>query len=250
MKVARPRSCTAPAERPCSSTSSIPPSNLPRRSESSSSWGTRPMRCAQPWPLPASASSSRPNRRAPATPSWSAAMPLAHLDGYLMVLYGDCPLLRTGHAAPSDRAARPTALPPAVLLTAEMDDPTGYGRVIRDARGRRCSTSWSRRPPRPEQLAIREANMGIYCFRADLFWKHVQEIGPTTPRTNTTSPTWALYPDPRRPRRGGHAHRRSRAKLSASTIARSSPRWTPSSANASCSAVMLAGVTIEQSPKP
>jgi bifunctional UDP-N-acetylglucosamine pyrophosphorylase/glucosamine-1-phosphate N-acetyltransferase len=29
----------------------------------------------------------------------------------------------------------------------------------------------------PEQLAVREANMGIYCFRADLFWKHVGELG-------------------------------------------------------------------------
>jgi len=33
----------------------------------------------------------------------------------------------------------------------------------------------------PEQLAIREANMGIYCFRADLFWKHVDEIQPHNP---------------------------------------------------------------------
>jgi bifunctional UDP-N-acetylglucosamine pyrophosphorylase/glucosamine-1-phosphate N-acetyltransferase len=33
----------------------------------------------------------------------------------------------------------------------------------------------------PEQLAIREANMGIYCFRADLFWKHVDEIQPNNP---------------------------------------------------------------------
>src|SRR5204863_485340 len=30
----------------------------------------------------------------------------------------------------------------------------------------------------PEQLAIRQANMGIYCFRADLFWKHAGEIQP------------------------------------------------------------------------
>jgi bifunctional UDP-N-acetylglucosamine pyrophosphorylase/glucosamine-1-phosphate N-acetyltransferase len=32
-----------------------------------------------------------------------------------------------------------------------------------------------------EQLAIREANMGIYCYRADLFWKHVDEIRPDNP---------------------------------------------------------------------
>jgi bifunctional UDP-N-acetylglucosamine pyrophosphorylase/glucosamine-1-phosphate N-acetyltransferase len=33
----------------------------------------------------------------------------------------------------------------------------------------------------PEQLAIREANMGIYCYRADLFWKHAGEIRPDNP---------------------------------------------------------------------
>jgi bifunctional UDP-N-acetylglucosamine pyrophosphorylase/glucosamine-1-phosphate N-acetyltransferase len=33
----------------------------------------------------------------------------------------------------------------------------------------------------PEQLAIREANVGIYCFRADLFWKHVDELKPNNP---------------------------------------------------------------------
>jgi bifunctional UDP-N-acetylglucosamine pyrophosphorylase/glucosamine-1-phosphate N-acetyltransferase len=33
----------------------------------------------------------------------------------------------------------------------------------------------------PDELAIREANMGIYCYRADLFWKHVDEIRPDNP---------------------------------------------------------------------
>jgi bifunctional UDP-N-acetylglucosamine pyrophosphorylase/glucosamine-1-phosphate N-acetyltransferase len=59
---------------------------------------------------------------------------LASLGGYLMVLYGDSPLLRAEtlerlvHAETSGQAA-------ATLLTAEMLDPTGYGRVIRDGRG-------------------------------------------------------------------------------------------------------------------
>ena len=101
---------------------------------------------------------------------------LAHLDGYLMVLYGDSPLLRTATLrrliaqATDGRAA-------GVLMTAPMDDPTGYGRVIRDARGRVLDIV-EQKAGTPEQLAIREANMGIYCFRADLFWKHVDEIQP------------------------------------------------------------------------
>src|ERR1035438_2675271 len=101
---------------------------------------------------------------------------LAHLDGYLMVLYGDSPLLRT--ATLRRLIAQETEGTAAgVLMSAQMDDPTGYGRVIRDGRGLVLDVV-EQKAGTPEQLAIREANMGIYCFRADLFWKHVDEIQP------------------------------------------------------------------------
>jgi bifunctional UDP-N-acetylglucosamine pyrophosphorylase/glucosamine-1-phosphate N-acetyltransferase len=66
------------------------------------------------------------------------------------------------------------------LLSAVMEDPTGYGRVIRDARGR-VAEIVEQKAASPEQLAIREANMGIYCYRAGLFWRHVDEIRPNNP---------------------------------------------------------------------
>ena len=104
---------------------------------------------------------------------------LAGLDGHLMILYGDSPLLRaatlrrlTGAATSGDSAG--------VLLSAHMDDPTGYGRVIRDARGR-VEAVIEQKAGTPAQLAIREANMGIYCYRADLFWKYVDEIQTNNP---------------------------------------------------------------------
>ncbi len=104
---------------------------------------------------------------------------LAGLDGYLMILYGDCPLLRSetlrGLVQAQERAGGA-----GVILTAEMADPTGYGRVIRDAHGR-VTAVVEQKAGTPEQLAIREANMGIYCYRADLFWKHVNEIRPDNP---------------------------------------------------------------------
>jgi bifunctional UDP-N-acetylglucosamine pyrophosphorylase/glucosamine-1-phosphate N-acetyltransferase len=108
---------------------------------------------------------------------------LAGLDGYLMILYGDSPLLRTAtlqrlidqvSGIPSGRKAA------GVLMSAMMDDPTGYGRVIRDAHGR-VAAIVEQKAGTPEQLAVREANMGIYCYRADLFWKHVDEIRPDNP---------------------------------------------------------------------
>jgi bifunctional UDP-N-acetylglucosamine pyrophosphorylase/glucosamine-1-phosphate N-acetyltransferase len=104
---------------------------------------------------------------------------LAGLDGYLMILYGDSPLLRVdtlrrlvGQSTAGTGAG--------VLLSAMMDDPYGYGRVIRDSHGR-VRMVVEQKAGTPEQLAIREANMGIYSYRADLFWKHVGEIGTNNP---------------------------------------------------------------------
>jgi bifunctional UDP-N-acetylglucosamine pyrophosphorylase/glucosamine-1-phosphate N-acetyltransferase len=104
---------------------------------------------------------------------------LAGLDGYLTVLYGDCPLLRVETV--QQLIAQETGGSAAgVLMSAMMDDPTGYGRVIRDAHGN-VHEVVEQKAGTPEQLAVREANMGIYCFRADLFWKHVGEIAPNNP---------------------------------------------------------------------
>jgi bifunctional UDP-N-acetylglucosamine pyrophosphorylase/glucosamine-1-phosphate N-acetyltransferase len=108
---------------------------------------------------------------------------LAGLDGYLAIIYGDGPLLRAETLERLvERAAGPKGHPQAagVLLSATMGDPTGYGRVIRGADG------WVKRiveqkAATADELAIREANMGIYCYRADLFWKHVEEIRPDNP---------------------------------------------------------------------
>jgi bifunctional UDP-N-acetylglucosamine pyrophosphorylase/glucosamine-1-phosphate N-acetyltransferase len=110
---------------------------------------------------------------------------LESLGGYLMVLYGDSPLLRADtlerliDAETSSRAA-------ATLLTAEMADPTGYGRVIRDGRGL-VTEIVEQKAASPAQLAIREANMGIYCFRADLFWQHADQL-----RTNNAAGEYYL----------------------------------------------------------
>ena len=104
---------------------------------------------------------------------------LAALDGFLVILYGDCPLLgaetlrRLIAQAESSSAA-------GVLLSAMMEDPTGYGRVLRDADGH-VAAIVEQKAASPEQLAVREANMGIYCFRAPLFWKHAGEIRPDNP---------------------------------------------------------------------
>jgi len=104
---------------------------------------------------------------------------LANLDGYIVILYGDCPLLRA-ETLKRLVAATTTSAAAGVLLSALMRDPTGYGRVIRDARGH-VAEIVEQKAATPEQLAIREGNMGIYCYRAGLFWKHLDEIRPDNP---------------------------------------------------------------------
>jgi bifunctional UDP-N-acetylglucosamine pyrophosphorylase/glucosamine-1-phosphate N-acetyltransferase len=101
---------------------------------------------------------------------------LQNLDGFLVIIYGDGPLLRAEtlrrlveRAESCDSAG--------VMLTAMMEDPTGYGRVIR-SNGSRVAAIVEQKAASPEQLAVREANMGIYCFRAELFWKYLGEVKP------------------------------------------------------------------------
>ncbi|MGO9615514.1 MAG: bifunctional UDP-N-acetylglucosamine diphosphorylase/glucosamine-1-phosphate N-acetyltransferase GlmU [Bryobacteraceae bacterium] len=104
---------------------------------------------------------------------------VSHLDGYLVIVYGDGPLLRaeTVRRLIESLEAGDAA---GVLLSAEMPDPTGYGRVIRGVSDRVIGIV-EEKAATPQQLAIREANMGIYCYRADLFWRHVGEMRPDNP---------------------------------------------------------------------
>jgi len=104
---------------------------------------------------------------------------LAQLGGLLVVYYGDCPLIPASVLQAMVESQKKSQAA-ATIVTADLDDPTGYGRVIRDAAGH-VHAVVEQRAGTPEQLAIREANVGIYCFRADLFWKHVDELQPNNP---------------------------------------------------------------------
>ncbi len=72
---------------------------------------------------------------------------------------------------------KPTPTAAATLITFTLADPTGYGRVITDANGT-VSAIVEHKACTPEQLGIRVVNSGIYCFRADLLWKHLGEVKP------------------------------------------------------------------------
>jgi bifunctional UDP-N-acetylglucosamine pyrophosphorylase/glucosamine-1-phosphate N-acetyltransferase len=104
---------------------------------------------------------------------------LALLTGDLVIIYGDGPLLRAATLRRLLEARQRTGAA-GVLLSAIMEDPTGYGRVIREG-GNGVAAIVEQKAASPEQLAIREANMGIYCYDAALLWRYIDRIRPDNP---------------------------------------------------------------------
>ena len=84
------------------------------------------------------------------------------VQGEIVVTYGDVPLLTSDTLAGlvADHRARGSA---ATVLTADVPDPTGYGRVIRDAGGL-VSQIVEHKDATPDERAVTEINSGIYVF--------------------------------------------------------------------------------------
>lgn len=103
----------------------------------------------------------------------------AALEGYrgeLLVLCGDTPLL-TGETLGALAAHHRRSGAAATVLTARLDDPTGYGRVIRDAAGNVCRIV-EQKDATPYELAVNEVNTGIYCFAAPLVFDYLRRVTP------------------------------------------------------------------------
>lgn len=87
-------------------------------------------------------------------------------SGTVVVLNGDVPLLRPetlgGLVEAHERAGAA-----ATVLAAEVPDPTGLGRIVRDADGQ-LQQIVEQRDTTPDQREIREINAGIYAFDAAL----------------------------------------------------------------------------------
>ncbi len=89
-------------------------------------------------------------------------------DTPLLVLAGDGPLIRVSTLEALLRLHRETGAA-ATLATSVIEDPTGYGRIVRGADGRFAAIV-EQKNATPEQLTICEVNPSYYCFRlASLF---------------------------------------------------------------------------------
>ncbi|WP_433674444.1 bifunctional UDP-N-acetylglucosamine diphosphorylase/glucosamine-1-phosphate N-acetyltransferase GlmU [Microbacterium gorillae] len=99
----------------------------------------------------------------------------AGFDGDVLVLSGDVPLLEADTMRELVEAHRATHAA-ATLLTAILDDPTGYGRVIRDVDGS-VSRIVEQKDASPEEAAVTETNAGVYVFSAAALRRTLPSIG-------------------------------------------------------------------------
>ncbi len=103
-----------------------------------------------------------------------AEAPLSGFQGEVLVVCGDTPLLRAEtltRLVDQHRASGAAA----TVLTAMVDNPWGYGRVVRDAAGRILRIV-EQADGAPEELAIKEINTGVFCFAAEGLFAALRRI--------------------------------------------------------------------------
>lgn len=99
---------------------------------------------------------------------------LADFSGTILLLCGDVPLLRTETVTQLlDYHHRQQAS--VTVLTATMENPHGYGRVVRD--GDEVVAIVEERDATPEIRALHEINTGIYCFAAPFVFTALSQVG-------------------------------------------------------------------------
>jgi bifunctional UDP-N-acetylglucosamine pyrophosphorylase / glucosamine-1-phosphate N-acetyltransferase len=100
---------------------------------------------------------------------------LQNSTGTLILLSGDVPLLTAGTL---ERliARHDSMAAAATVVTAIVDEPYGYGRIVR--LGERVERIVEERDATPDERLIREINSGIYAFRLDGLFQAVRTIAP------------------------------------------------------------------------
>jgi bifunctional UDP-N-acetylglucosamine pyrophosphorylase/glucosamine-1-phosphate N-acetyltransferase len=116
---------------------------------------------------------------------------LAGYEGPALVLVGDEPLLRAEPLA--DLLQRQHTDQAACLLgTAVMDDPLGFGRILRDSAGRFLRIV-EERDCTAEERALSEVNPSCYVFELPVLWNSLDQI-----RTNNVQGEYYLTDAPER----------------------------------------------------
>jgi bifunctional UDP-N-acetylglucosamine pyrophosphorylase/glucosamine-1-phosphate N-acetyltransferase len=96
-------------------------------------------------------------------------------DGAVLILSGDVPLLRAQTLeALALACSRTTA--GISLASFRAADPSGYGRIVRDA-DRRCVAIREHEDASAAEREIDECNAGVYCVRAEHLRRELPQLG-------------------------------------------------------------------------
>jgi len=98
----------------------------------------------------------------------------------VIVLPGDTPLLQA-HTLEALVDVHESNEYAATLITSEIDDPTGYGRIVRAPSKKgdgRVLRIVEQRDASPEEQLIKEFNTGMYAFRRDLLGPALRRLSP------------------------------------------------------------------------
>jgi bifunctional UDP-N-acetylglucosamine pyrophosphorylase/glucosamine-1-phosphate N-acetyltransferase len=105
----------------------------------------------------------------------AARQALRGVDGPIAILSGDTPLLTTTTLKRVVQS-RSRGKAPLAFATMTLAEPRGYGRVVRDERGRPARIV-EEKDATPEERALVEVNAGLYCADAEFLWRALARVG-------------------------------------------------------------------------
>ncbi|MEU0676206.1 bifunctional UDP-N-acetylglucosamine diphosphorylase/glucosamine-1-phosphate N-acetyltransferase GlmU [Streptomyces sp. NPDC006172] len=97
------------------------------------------------------------------------------VDGTVVVVCGDTPLL-TGETLARLAATHGADGNAVTVLTAEVPDATGYGRIVRDASTGAVTAIVEHKDATEEQRAVREINSGVFAFDGALLAQALKQV--------------------------------------------------------------------------
>jgi bifunctional UDP-N-acetylglucosamine pyrophosphorylase/glucosamine-1-phosphate N-acetyltransferase len=105
-----------------------------------------------------------------------AARPILEAySGPALVLAGDMPLIRSASLTELLERQRQSGAA-CVLATAQIDQPYGFGRILRDGSGRFLRII-EQRDCTPDEALIREINPSCYVFELPALWSAIERLG-------------------------------------------------------------------------
>ena len=106
----------------------------------------------------------------------SARKVLESSDSLVLVLSGDVPMIRVETLKKLIEHHNTTGAA-CSILSVRVENPTGYGRIVRDANGA-FRKIVEQRDATEEERQVREINSGIYCFEATALFEALRKIEP------------------------------------------------------------------------